>query len=97
MYTPDATIVHIREASSSQCAAGMHVLQRRSMLMFLEKRSGKIVRRIANAMFCVCSALRLSLLALLRLWSGTRGESARRKFGPTASALRFHLTGHVPN
>lgn len=96
MYAPDAVIVHLRAASSSQCASDMHVWQRRSVLMFLEKKSGLVVRWLANAMFCAASLVRLPFLAASCLRRGERAEAARRQRDLAFVALRFHLTGRVP-
>ncbi|MBN1341545.1 MAG: glycosyltransferase family 2 protein [Phycisphaerae bacterium] len=93
MYTPDATIVHVHRGSSSQSSTGMHVLERRSLLLFLEKRSGRMVRATANLMFLTGSLLRLPVLALRRILGG---QAARRQWELSAAALRFHLLGSLP-
>ena len=97
MYTPDACIVHFRQASTSQSAAEMRVLQRRSILMFLEKKSGKRARYIANAMFVLVSVLGLPLLAFQRLAGGQAAEAAGRRWRLSLQALRFHLVGRLPD
>ncbi len=96
LYTPEPAIVHYWKGSSSQCAGEMHVLQRRSVLMFLEKKSGKTVRRVANAMFCVSALARLAVLLLQRVWVGQRARPTREQLSLAACALRFHLTGWLP-
>jgi len=96
LYVPEPTILHHWQGSSSQCAAEMHVLQRRSVLMFLEKKSGKLTRWTANAMFCVASLVKLPVLMACRLCGGRRGEVARRQWPLATTALRFHLIGRVP-
>jgi GT2 family glycosyltransferase len=96
LYTPEPTIIHYWQSSSSQCAADMHILQRRSVLMFLEKKSGKLARFIANLMFCVSSLLKLSILTVCRIGTSSRAEAAGRQWSLTTAALRFHLTGRVP-
>jgi len=96
LYTPEPTIIHYWKASSSQCALDMHVLQRRSVLMFLEKKSGKLTRWMANGLFCAASMIRLPLLAAYYLMRGRRAEVAKQQWPMTMTALRFHLTGRVP-
>ncbi len=97
LYTPEPTITHYWKGSSSQCAADMHILQRRSVLMFLEKKSGKLARALANLMFCVSSLLKLPVLMMCRIGAGPRAQAARRQWALTVTALRFHLTGRVPD
>ena len=95
-YTPDARIVHLYDASGSQARAEMHLYQRRSMLMFLEMKSGGAVKAIANAMFCLASIVRLPGLALRRVLGGQGAESARRQWELSVAALKFHLSGRLP-
>ncbi len=96
VYTPDARIVHLRDASGSQVPAEMNLWYRRSLLMFLEMKSGWLTRWIANLMFCVASMIRLPALAVRRLAGGQRGQDARPQWRLSAAALRFHLLGHFP-
>lgn len=97
MFTPDAAITHFGQASSSQCAADMLVRERQSLLMFLETKSGRLTRWVANAMFGIAAFLRLPLLLLKRLRGGETSEHARQQWPLAAAALRFHLFGRVPN
>jgi len=96
LYTPDAVIVHIREASASQFAVDMHLLQRRSILMFLEKKSGALVRWTANAMFCVSALSRLFVLSLGRVYKGSYRQETRRQWDISVASLWFHLWGYWP-
>ncbi len=96
MYTPDATIRHLGRCSSSQAATDMHLLERRSLLMFLEKKSGKPVRWIANLMFCMASLSRLAIVGVQRIFGGQASESAQRQWGLSVAALRFHVLGQLP-
>ncbi len=96
MYTPDATIRHLGRCSSSQAAADMHLLERRSLLMFLEKKSGKLARWAANLMFCVASMARLAVVGVQRLVGGRAAESARQQWALSLAALRFHFLGRLP-
>jgi GT2 family glycosyltransferase len=96
MYTPTPVIVHARAASSSQSATEMHLLQRRSVLMFLEKKSGRLTRGIANLMFLLGSVIRLPLLAINQMRGGQKAEDARRQWQLSTASLRFHLKGRLP-
>jgi GT2 family glycosyltransferase len=96
MYTPDATIRHLGGCSSSQAAMEMRLLERRSFLMFLEKKSGKLARRVANLMFCVASLARLLILGVQRLFGGRAAESARQQWALSLATLRFHFFGRLP-
>lgn len=96
MYAPDATIRHLGRCSSSQAAAEMHLLERRSLLMFLEKKSGKLARWVANLMFCVASMARLAVVGVQRLVGGRAAESARQQWALSLAALRFHFLGRLP-
>lgn len=93
MYTPEAVIIHLGGCSSSQAATDMHLMERRSLLIFLEKKSGRHVRWIANMMFCAATLGRFVLLSLQRAAGGRLGTSAKVKWSKTAAALRFHLPG----
>jgi GT2 family glycosyltransferase len=96
VYTPDAVIVHLVAASSAQCASEMRVLQRRSVLMLLEQRSGKPARFIANAMFLTTALARLAVLGVQRVVGGSAAAGAARQWPQGVATLRFHLSGHVP-
>jgi len=96
MYTSDATIRHLGGCSSSQAATDMHLLERRSLLMFLERKSGKLARWTANLMFCVASLLRLSIVGARRIFGGQAGEAAKRQWAISLAALRFHALGRLP-
>jgi GT2 family glycosyltransferase len=96
MFTPEAWITHFGQASSSQCAADMLVRERQSLLLFLETKSGKTTRWVANAMFCAASTARMPLLALKWLTGGPASEQARQQWPLAAATLRFHLFGRVP-
>lgn len=93
LYTPEPVIVHLGGCSSSQAATDMHLLERRSLLMFLEKKSGRLVRWIANTMFCAATLLRFILLSMQRALGGPRRSAAQTKWAKTIAALRFHLPG----
>ena len=93
MYTPGPIIIHYGGCSSSQAATDMHLMERRSLLMFLEKKSGKLVRWIANVMFCTATLIRVVALSVQRIAGGRVRESARQKWGMATAALRFHLPG----
>ncbi len=91
LYTPKAQLIHVRAASSSKCEAAMRLQERRSLLLFLEKKSGRFVRRIANLMFlCSCLA-QVPVLAVYRLCGRTRAATARKTWPLTTAALKFHL------
>ncbi len=96
LYTPDATIRHLGRCSSSQAAMEMRLLERRSLLIFLEKKSGKLARWVANLMFCVASLARLPILGVQRLIGGRAAESASQQWALSRAALRFHFCGRLP-
>jgi len=95
MYTPEASIVHFRDGSTSQCVADMHVLHRKSWLLFLEKKSGKAARRTANAMFAIAAMMRLAVVALGWLRGGASRAAAVQRWRLCWAALRFHIVGSV--
>jgi len=95
MFTPAGCIIHFGQASSSQCATEMHLLERRSLLMFLEMKSGRAARWLANSMFCVGSLARLPAAALQQLFGADKERAAARR-RLYAAALRFHLFGRFP-
>jgi GT2 family glycosyltransferase len=97
LYTPDAVIIHLMGASSAQCASDMRVLERRSLLMLLEQRSGNAVSVVANGMFLAAAFARLAVLGVRRLAGGSAvAGAARRQWPQAVAALRFHLSGHLP-
>ena len=94
-FTPDAEIVHLSSQSSVQCWPKMYVWQRKSVLLFLEKWRGAGTRRAANLLYMAWSLLRLTLCLTL----GTLGiarSTARQRRKLNLAALKFHLTGAVP-
>jgi len=97
MYTPDATIVHFREGSTSQCAAYMQILHRRSLLLFLERKSGTATRWVANALFTVAAIVRLPALGLAWLRGGDSRKTAAHRGRLYIAALKFHVAGSVPS
>jgi GT2 family glycosyltransferase len=96
MYTPDPRIVHLGGCSTSQAATDMHLMERRSLLMFLEKKSGRLVRWTANVMFCLATLGRVVVLGLQQVVGGQLRESARAKWSMAIAALRFHVPGLFP-
>ncbi len=95
MYTPDAVIIHLRDASGSQVAVEMHLRQRKSVLMFLEMKSGRLTRWVANTMFCAASMVKLPLLALRRL-TGGGAKLTKQQWQLSTAALKFHLLELIP-
>lgn len=93
LYTPDPQIIHLGGCSSSQAATDMHLMERRSLLIFLEKKSGKLVRWIANMMFCTATLGRVIILWCQGLGSKAVRDSVRGKWRMALAALRFHLPG----
>lgn len=96
LYTPEATIIHKGRASSSQCATDMHLLERRALLMFLERKSGRLARGMANAMFLIGPLVRLPMLLLQALRRGQPAGEIREQWLRTKASLRFHLLGRLP-
>ena len=93
LYTPEPRIIHLGRCSSSQAAADMHLLERRSLLIFLEKKSGKLVRWIANMMFCAATLLRMLQLGVQRIAGRGVQSSGKDRWTMAMAALRFHLHG----
>lgn len=93
MYTPDATIVHFGQGSASQVANQMRIHQRRSLLMFMEKKSGKLARWATNAMFATGAILRVPVVAVKRLLGR---PDAAAQWTQLKVALEYHLVGRVP-
>lgn len=50
-YTPDPCILHVHDASGSQAAIPMRVQYRKSLLAFVEMRSGLMARWLCNLLF----------------------------------------------
>lgn len=96
MYTPDAEILHVGRGSSSQRGLDMRLLERRSLLMFMEKKSGRLARHAANVMFLVGSVARLFSLCLQRIGGGSGAQAAREKWPMTTAAFWFHVSGRLP-
>jgi hypothetical protein len=95
-FTPIAHIVHLSSRSSNQCWPKMYVWQNKSVLLFLEKWHGKTARRAASFV------LALSVLPRAAFWwfaktAGLARERAASQSAATAAALRFHLTGAIPD
>jgi hypothetical protein len=97
MYTPDAVIEHIRAGSSSKNATNMYVIERRSLLMFFERKSGKLTRWIANAMFAAGSLTRLAILVLPRSLGPRRAAGADAQWDRSIAAARYHVLGRLPD
>jgi GT2 family glycosyltransferase len=96
MYTPEPLLIHVRAASSDQCETDMLLLQRRALLMFLERKNGRLTRWIANAMFLGGSLLRLPLLWYRRKRGGPRSKVAQQDWRLSTATARFHLLGRLP-
>ncbi len=96
LYTPQPRLIHIRAASSDQCATDMHLMERRALLMFMERRSGRFVRTAANAMFVAGAMGRLPLLAVQYMRGRQHRAAAASKWQLTRAALKFHLLGRLP-
>lgn len=94
-FTPTAEIVHLSSQSSSQCWPKMYVWQRKSILLFLEKWHGSLARRLANITLFLTTLPRISFWLPAR-WLGFAGDKARQQSEAMLAALRFHLTGAVP-
>ncbi len=96
MYTPEPVIIHKGRASSGQCAGDMHLLERRALLMFLERKSGRLARWAANAMFLAGAFVRMPGALLKRdAAAGDHQDIERRR--KALAAVRFHLSGRLPD
>lgn len=97
MYTPEPRLIHVRAASSDQCETEMLLLQRRALLMFLERKSGRATRRIANVMYSVCALARLLVLQVRWLRRGSRTKAALQDWALAKATAKFHLFGRLPD
>lgn len=93
MYTPGATIVHFGRGSASQVANQMRIQERRSLLMFMERKSGKPARWAANAMFAAAAMAKLPAVAIKRLFGA---EESDNEWTQLKAALGYHVLGRVP-
>jgi GT2 family glycosyltransferase len=91
LYTPEPQLIHLNASSSSKCETDMRMQERRSLLLFLQKKSGRTVRRIANLMFLASCLLQLPVLILYRLCGGDRARASRKMWPLTTAALKFHF------
>ena len=73
---PKPQLIHLRAASSSKCETDMRLQERRSLLLFFEKKSGRFVRLIANLMFLCSSLARVPMLWAGRLMGGAAAGRA---------------------
>lgn len=96
MYTPDAEILHYGQLSSSQVATDMRLMERRSLLMFLEKKSGKWARRFGNIMFCGATIAKVPLLLMKRVVKKGRRPDSHNEMDVCLAAIRYHLFGQLP-
>jgi len=94
-FTPVAEIIHLSSQSSAQCWPKMYVWQHKSTLLFLEKWRSAGTRRVANLVFIASSLLRAQCWLLLG-FVGIAQEEAGERRDLAVAALRFHLTGAVP-
>jgi GT2 family glycosyltransferase len=97
LYSPAPKFMHIHKASSSKCAPQMLIYQRRSVLMFMEKKSGKFVRWIANTMFILSSALKLPILLVRRLLGKIKSEDWQNECQSVRAVLMYHCFNIQPD
>lgn len=97
MYTPEPVIIHKGRASSSQCDTDMHLLERRALLMFLQRKSGRAASIIANAMFLTSSLWRCARLLPRRLRGKDKDPGTREQWQRSLAAVRFHLFARLPD
>jgi hypothetical protein len=64
--------------------------------MFLERKSGRITRWIANAMFLVGSLVRLPWLLLQRLLRPAHADDLIARWQQAKVTVAFHLLGRLP-
>ncbi len=74
----------------------MYVWQNKSALMFLEKWHGKAVRRMANMVLALATLPRVAFWLFARTVGLARHRAASQS-AATLAALRFHLTGAIPD
>lgn len=95
-FTPIAHIVHLSSRSSNQCWPKMYVWQNKSLLLFLEKWNGKAVRRMASVVLTLSTLPRAAFWLFARVMGFARNRAASQS-AATLAALRFHLTGAIPD
>lgn len=91
LYTPEPQLIHLRAASSSKAETDMRLQERRSLLLFFDKKSGRLARRLANLMFVASALVQLAILALAKPLGGSRARAARKQWPLTTAGLKFHL------
>lgn len=96
MFTPDAVITHLGDASGCQSPVDMNLQYRRSLLMFFRNKSGWFVSAVANLMFGVVAFMNLMMLCVQRLFPAKHAEVFRKKWQLSVAAVKFHWLGRLP-
>jgi GT2 family glycosyltransferase len=88
LFTPEAQIIHLGGASSSQVRSKMFVQYTRSMLLFFRKHKGWLTYRFACLLLALCFFLRAPLwLAKAVFSTNSRGANVGRAKSYAAGAL----------
>jgi len=96
VFSPAAYITHLSSGSSKQVWTKMYVWQRKSVLLFLKKWHGAPTAWAANAIMFAATLPRACGWAVLRVL-GIAKTRARGQLAAVLAAMRFHLTGAVPD
>jgi len=96
VFSPAAHITHLSSGSSKQVWATMYVWQRKSTLLFLKKWHGAPIAWAANLIMLVSTLPRVIAWSLLSLL-GLARDRAKGQLAAVLAALRFHVTGVVPD
>ncbi len=95
-FTPDAVITHLGDASGCQSPVDMNLQYRKSLLLFLRKKSGWFAGAVANLMFGVVAFINLMILCVQRLLPTKHTEPYRKKWQQSVAAVKFHWLGRLP-
>ncbi len=95
-YTPQPCIVHLHDASASQAATAMRVQYRKSILAFIEQRSGPWARWACSAIFLGTTAMAfLASLCGAKRGANTDAERTASRRG-AYECLRLHVRELFP-
>jgi len=96
VFSPAAHITHLSSGSSKQVWSKMYVWQRKSVLLFLRKWHGAPTAWAANAIMLVSTLPRVVGWTAARVL-GIARERAKSQLAAVLAAMRFHVTGAVPD
>lgn len=96
VFSPAAHITHLSSGSSKQVWAKMYVWQRKSLLLFLKKWHTAPTAWAANAIMLASTLPRVIGWTAARVL-GIARERAKGQLAAVLAAMRFHVTGAIPD